>query len=164
MFRVDDGEMTLSPNAIDGTTKLIVHVQTLEAGLGEGRIEYVFGYRAHKLFQVNVVWGLDTNPQLSNREMLAAALRLQLYFLGYTWANRSARSGIPMDGSTVMLFSGADRNNRAVILTIEGVRYEFDRNGVIRLQPERLAPTRLTVSYAAASSESDVRTVSREEF
>jgi hypothetical protein len=39
-FRVDDGDMTVSTNAIDGTTKLIVHVRMLESGLGDGRVEY----------------------------------------------------------------------------------------------------------------------------
>src|SRR6266849_6595811 len=56
-FGAKDDEMTVRVNATDGTTKLIVHVPMLEPGLGEGRVEYLFGYRSHKLIQVNVVWG-----------------------------------------------------------------------------------------------------------
>jgi hypothetical protein len=163
-FGVDDGEMTLRTNAIDGTTKLIVHVRMLETGLDEGRIEYLFGHKQHKLFQVNVVWGLDTNPPLDNIGMIAGAVRLQRYFLGFVWANRSVRTGIPIDDRAILLFSGSDGKNGAVSLVVDQVRYELGPNGIVRLVPERLFATKLTISYVDESSEADVREISRGEF
>ena len=156
--------MTLSTNTIDGTTKLIVHVRTLESGLGEGRVEYLFGYKQRKLFQVNVVWGLDTNPPLNNIGMIAGAMRLQRYFLGFSWAKRSVRTGIPIDDRAILLFRGADGKNGAVSLVVERVPYELDRNGTVTLVPERSSATKLTVTYMDENSEADVRQVSLGDF
>jgi len=163
-FGIDDGQMTLSTNTIDGTTKLIVHVRTLESGLGEGRVEYLFGYKQRKLFQVNVVWGLDTNPPLNNIGMIAGAMRLQRYFLGFSWAKRSVRTGIPIDDRAILLFRGADGKNGAVSLVVERVPYELDRNGTVTLVPERSSATKLTVTYMDENSEADVRQVSLGDF
>jgi hypothetical protein len=162
-FRVDDGDMTLSINAIDGTTKLIVHVRMLESGLGDGRVEYFFGYKQHKLFQVNVVWGAD-GLQPSNNGLIAGAARLQRYFLGFGWATRSVRTGIPIDDRSVLLFSGADGTGRTVSLLVDDVQYQLGPNGIVRLLPERLSPTRVTISYTDEGSASDVRDIARGEF
>jgi hypothetical protein len=163
-FGAKDDEMTVTVNPTDGTTKLIVHVTMLEPGLGEGRVEYLFGYRSHRLVQVNVVWGLDTNPPRNNSAMIAGAARLQRYFLGFTWASRSVRAGVPIDDGAVLVFSGEDRKSGAVTVAIEGVRYDIGPNGVVRYYPERLSPPRLVVSYIADRNESDVRSVVRGAF
>jgi len=163
-FGARDEEMTFTANAIDGTTKLIVYVPMLEAGLGEGRVEYFFGYRSQTLIQLNVVRGADTNPPRNNSAMIAGAARLQRYFLGFAWANRSVRAGIPIDESAVLVFSGSDSKNGVVSLVIEGVRYEQDRNGVVRFFPERASPPKLTVSYIDGRGRSDVRNISQGDF
>jgi hypothetical protein len=162
-FRVDDGDMTVATNAIDGTTRLIVHVRMLESGLGDGRVEYFFGYKQHKLFQVNVVWGAD-GLQPSNNGLIAGAARLQRYFLGFGWATRSMRTGIPIDDRSVLLFSGADGTGRTVSLLVEDVQYQLGPNGLVRLLPERLSPTRVTISYTDEGSAPDVRNIARGEF
>jgi hypothetical protein len=164
-FRVDEGDMTLAGDRIFGTTSLIVHVraQGLESGLGEGRVEYVFGYRNHKLFQVNAIWGLDTNPQLNNNAMLAGAMRLMRYFLGFSWADRSLRVAEPLDGRSILLFSGMDLRAGEVWLVIEDVRYQLFTDGLVRLVPESDAPTKLMVSYRDNNAY-DVREVSPGEF
>ena len=162
-FGVDDDRMTLTTDEIAGTTKLIVHVPMLEPGLGEGRVEYLFGHAHHKLFQVNVVWGLDTNPQLSNFAMIAGALRFQRYFLGFSWALRSVQTGILLDDRAILLFSGVDGKNGAVTVLLEDVRYELI-SGNIRLVPEPSVPTRLTISYMDESRAADLHRLSRSEF
>jgi hypothetical protein len=163
-FGAKDDEMTVTVNPTDGITKLIVHVMMLEPGLGEGRVEYLFGYKSQRLVQVNVVWGLDTNPPRNNSAMIAGAARLQRYFLGFTWANRSVRASVPIDDSAVLVFSGEDRKSGAVTVAIEGVRYDVGPNGVVRYYPERLSPPKLVVSYIADRSDSDVRSISSGAF
>jgi hypothetical protein len=165
-FAVHDGDMTLSTDAIAGTTKLVVHVQMLEPGLGEGRVEYLFGYTRHTLFEVNVVWGLDTNPQLTNSELLDAAVRFQHYFLGFAWAMGRVRIGIPIgivfEDRAIFLFSGADERGGAVSVAVEDVLYGVLPNGILSLVPERSVGTKLTVSYM--DSRLDVRKIRRNEF
>ncbi|HLH87388.1 MAG TPA: hypothetical protein VKX28_02940 [Xanthobacteraceae bacterium] len=162
-FRVDDGQMTLTTDPATSATKLIVHVHELEPGLGVGRVEYLFGYRQHQLFQVNVVWGLDTNPQLDNSRMLDAAMRLQGYFLGFSWAYGTVQIGIPLDERSVRLFGGADRNNGAVTVAVENVRYGLS-GGNVRLVPEVSVPTIVTITYLDQTRAEDMRTISRKEF
>jgi hypothetical protein len=162
-FGVDDGRMTLTGDPVSGATKLIVHVQELEPGLGEGRVEYLFGYEHQRLFQVNVVWGLDINPQFDNLAMLEGALRLQRYFLGFTWRSRSAQTGVLLGDRAIRLFDGVDAGNRTVTLTIEDVRYERVSDN-IRLVPEASVPTILTVSYMDEGRAGDVDQIDRGEF
>ncbi len=160
---VDDDRMTPVEDTSAGTTKLIVHVPMLEPGLGEGRVEYVFGHTRHELFQVNVIWGLDTNPPLSNLAMLTGALRLQRYFLGFSWAIRSVQTGILLDDRSILLFSGVDERDGAVSVVLEDVRYELV-SGNIRLISEPSMPTMLTVSYMDQSHTDDLRRISRSAF
>jgi hypothetical protein len=163
-FGAKDDDMTVNVNPIDGTTKLIVHVPVLEPGLGEGRVEYFFGYRSHNLIQVNVAWGLDTNPPPNNSAMIAGAGRLQRHFLGFAWANKSVRAGVPLGDGSVMVFSGEDSKGGAVSVVIEGVRYDIGANGVVRFLPERLSPPKLVVSYMSAGGGVDVKSLSRTDF
>ena len=162
-FAVGDGQMMLTRDPASGATKLIVHVRELEPGAGVGRVEYLFGYRQHELFQVNVVWGLDTNPQLDNSGMLDTAMRLQGYFLGFDWAWGTVQIGVPLDERAVLLFGAADRNNGAVTIVVENVRYGL-LGGNVRLVPEVSVPTIVTVTYLDQARAEDMRTLTRREF
>jgi hypothetical protein len=162
-FGVDDGRMMLASDPATGATKLIVHVRELEPGLGVGRVEYLFGHRQHRLFQVNVVWGLDSNPQLDNSEMLAAAMRLQGYFLGFDWAYGRVQIGVPLDERAVRLFGAVDRDSGAVTVMVENVRYGL-LGGNVRLVPEVSVPTIVIVTYMDQARAGDMRTLSQREF
>jgi hypothetical protein len=163
-FNVVDGQMTQTTDPATGAIKLVVHAHNLEAGLGVGRVEYLFGYRQHALYQVNVVWGLDTNPQLDNSGMLAGAMRLQGYFLGFEWAVGTMRTAVPLDQRAVVLFSGADRNSGSVSVTAEDVSYRLVGGGMVRLLPEQSVPTIVTVTYTDQARVGDMRTISRRDF
>ena len=160
---VDNDRMTLVEDETAGTTRLIVHVKVLERGVGESRIEYLFGNAEHRLFQVNVVWGLDTNPLPSNLAMLTEAVRLQRHFLGFTWAIRSVQTGIPLDDRAILLFDGVDDRHGAVSVVLENVRYEFVA-GNIRLMPEPSVPSTLTVSYVDQRRVTDLGSLTRRAF
>jgi hypothetical protein len=161
-FHVEDGQMTLTSDATTGATKLIVHVRGLEPVFGVGRVEYLFGYRQHGLFQVNVVWGLDTNPQLDNSGILAGAMRLQNYFLGFDWPYGMAQTAVPLDRRSVLLFNGADRSGGAVSVTVDDVSYRLIGGGMVRLLPEQSVPTMVTVTYQAPAD--DQRTIRQGQF
>jgi hypothetical protein len=135
----------------------------LEPGLPEGRVEYLFGYRQQKLFKVNVVWGVDTNPPNNNTAMLDGALRLQRYFLGFNWAQGTVGSGIPLDDRSLLLFSGSDGQSGTVTLVIENVLYErFGAN--IRMVPEISTGTRITIGYIDVSRDADRRRTTPNQF
>jgi hypothetical protein len=161
-FGVGDAEMTQTRDPVAGTTKLIVHVLDLEPGMGEGRVEYTFGYEQHRLYRVDVIWGLDTNPLLSNFPLLAGTLRLQRYFLGYTWAARSVQTGILLNERAILMFSGVDDRDRAVTLVIQDLLYE-QNDGNLRMVPELAVPTRVTITYIAEGN-ADIDRITRSEF
>lgn len=165
-FGIDDDDMTsMAADRITGATRLLVHVHSLDFGFGEPVIEYLFGYRQHRLFKVDVVWGRDRNPQFTDAAMIAGAMRLQGYFLRFAWADRSVRIGVPLDERAVVLFSAEDRKGGgAVSVAAENVRYELRPNNAVNLIPEHMISPRLIVSYTDQSSEADVQQVGRGEF
>jgi hypothetical protein len=161
-FGVDDGDMTEGAISDDGITKLTIHVRAIDSSLGAGRIEYFFGYEQRRLFRIDVVWGLDANPNIGG--VVAGAARLQRYFLGFSWANQSVRTGVPLDSRAVLLFSGADGKNGAVSLVIEGIQYRLGPNGTVTLMPEPLSRPKLTISYTDEFNKPDVRNIVQGEF
>jgi hypothetical protein len=163
-FAAKDDEMTVNANAIDGTTKLIVHVPLLESGLGEGRVEYFFGYKSKKLIQVDVIWGEDTNAPLNDAAMIAGGARLQHYFLECGWRTKSVRAGVPIADNDVLLFSGEDDRNGAVRLVLKGIHYNTNVNGVLVSSPEPLSPPKLIVSYIAERTDPDIKKLNQRDF
>jgi hypothetical protein len=163
-FGARDDEMTVRTNASEGTTMLIVHVPVLEPDLGEGRVCYIFGYRWRRLIQVNVIWGEDTNPPLSDRGMVTGALRLKGHFLGFRWRQGSVRDEVPIDGNSVLLFSGEDDKKGAVRLVLEGVQYKRVVNGVLNYSPEPTTPPKLSIRYIADRNDPDILTLHRRDF
>jgi hypothetical protein len=51
-----------------------------------------------------------------------------------------------------------------VSLIVEDVQYQLGPNGLVRLLPERLSPTRVTISYTDEGRAPDVRDIARGEF
>ncbi|MGA2128429.1 MAG: hypothetical protein ABSG76_20035 [Xanthobacteraceae bacterium] len=163
-FGARDDEMTVRTNATDGTTTLIVHVPVLEPDLGEGRVCYTFGYRSRTLIQVNVIWGEDTNPPLSDRGIVAGALRLKGHFLGFGWRQGSVRDEVPIDDNSVLLFSGDDERHGAARLVLEGVQYRRFVNGVLTYSPPPTTPPRLSIRYIAERYDPDILKLRRRDF
>jgi hypothetical protein len=110
------------------------------------------------------VWGLDTNPQLDNSGMLAAAMRLQGYFLGFDWAIGTVRTAVPLKERATVLFTGADRSDGGVSVTVEDAGYRLIGGGQVRLLPEPSVPTIVTVTYTDQARAADMRTISRRDF
>jgi hypothetical protein len=165
-FHVDDARTTLARDAGSGESKLIVHVHMheLERELGLGRVEYIFGTGQRGLFQVNVVWGLDSNPPLDNSGLLDAAVRLANHFLDFTWANGSVRVPVLLDDRSVMVFTAADRGGSTVSVLIEDVAYQVLGGGVVQLIPEVSSPTLLTITYTDQARAENMRAIGLREF
>jgi hypothetical protein len=96
--------------------------------------------------------------------VIVGAVRLQRYFLGFAWANRSVRTGVPINDRAVLLFNGADGKNGAVSLIVEGVQYRLGPDGTVTLLPEPLPRPKLTISYTDGFNEPDVRSIGRGAF
>ena len=64
-FAVKDADIKTTANPTEGTTLLIVRVDSLDPGPGPATVTYIFGNKSKKLIQVNVVWGEDA-PSNSN--------------------------------------------------------------------------------------------------
>jgi len=111
-FGAKDDDMTVNVNPIDGTTKLIVHVPMLEpAWRGPGRILLRLPLAKPHPGECGVGPGYQSAPQQQRDDRRAA--RLQRHFLGFAWANKSVRAGVPIDESSVLLFSGEDAKGGA---------------------------------------------------
>src|SRR5262247_2151537 len=73
-FAVKDADIKTTANPTEGTTLLIVRVDSLDPGPGPATITYIFGNKSKKLIQVNVIWGED-GPSDANA-IIGAGTRL----------------------------------------------------------------------------------------
>jgi hypothetical protein len=103
-------------------------------------------------------------PQLDNSGMLAGAMRLQGYFLNFNWAYGTVRTAGPLDERSVLLFSGADRNDGAVSVTVEDVSYRLIGNDMVRLLLESSVPTTMILSHTDWGRAGDPRSISQGQF
>jgi hypothetical protein len=116
-FGIDGKAVRTEQNAIEKTNALVFEVDGLEPG-GRAQLAYILGYTSKKLIQVNVVWGMPTNPGATIDQLTGAAVLLRNYFTQQAFApeRRVADQRLP-DGS-LLYFQGADAKGRIVSLQL----------------------------------------------
>lgn len=134
---VKAADMKVTPNPTEGTSLLVVRVESLDPGPGPATITYIFGHKSKKLAQVNVVWGEEgaSNPPDANA-IIGTGTRLERYFQGFSWRKDTTRVGIPVGENTVVLFAGEDEKKGAVRLVVDGIKYQLNREGSQTTSPD----------------------------
>jgi hypothetical protein len=164
-FGVKAADLKVTPNPTEGTSLLVVRVESLDPGPGPTTLTYIFGHKSKKLAQVNVVWGEDTatNPPDANA-IIGAGTRLERYFQGFGWRKDTARVGIPVGENTVVLFAGEDEKKGAVRLVVDGIKYQLNREGNQTTSPDPKGAAKLIINYIADRDSPDIATIERGKF
>ena len=164
-FGVKAADIKVTPNPTEGTSLLVVRVESLEPGPGPAAITYIFGHKSKKLAQVNVVWGEEgaSNPPDANA-IIGAGTRLERYFQGFSWRKDTTRVGIPVGENTVVLFAGEDEKKGAVRLVVDGIKYQMNREGNQTTSPEPKGPPKLVINYIADRENPDVAKIEPGKF
>jgi hypothetical protein len=165
-FGVKAADIKVTPNPTEGTSLLVIRVESLDPGPGPATITYIFGHKSKKLVQVNVVWGGEDSagkPPDANA-IIAAGTRLERYFQGFSWRKDTTRVGIPVGENTVVLFAGEDEKKGAVRLVADGIKYQLNREGNQTTSPDPKGAAKLIINYIADRDNPDIATIERGKF
>jgi len=133
--------------------RLEVTVPSLSPGPGPARIVYQFGGPALRLAEIHLHWVTHGDPSQEQRlPLVQAATRLAGEMLSYRWAGSSTMRGAVRGPGALLLFSGRDENGGEVAISLEGVAFDVERQGVPGRPEHRPAPrgpAALKLSYLA---------------
>jgi hypothetical protein len=164
-FAVKDADIKTGANPTEGTTLLIVRVESLDPGPGPATITYIFGNKSKKLIQVNVVWGEDApNNSSDANAIVGAGTRLERYFQGFGWRKDTTRVGVPVGENTVVLFAGEDEKKGAVRLVVDGIKYQMNREGNQTTSPDPKGAPKLVINYIGDRENPDVAKIEPGKF
>jgi hypothetical protein len=164
-FAVKDADIKTGANPTEGTTLLIVRVDSLDPGPGPANITYIFGNKSKKLIQINVVWGEDAPNNSSDANAITGAgTRLERYFQGFSWRKDTTRVGIPVGENTVVLFAGEDEKKGAVRLVVDGIKYQMNREGSQTTSPDPKGAPKLVINYIGDRENPDVAKIEPGKF
>jgi hypothetical protein len=164
-FAVKDADIKTSANPTEGTTLLIVRVDSLDPGPGAASITYIFGNKSKKLIQVNVVWGDDApNNSSDANAIVGAGTRLERYFQGFSWRKDTTRVGVPLGENTVVLFAGEDEKKGAVRLVVDGIKYQVNREGGQTTSPDPKGTPKLVINYIGDRENPDIAKIEPGKF
>jgi hypothetical protein len=164
-FAVKDADIKTTANPTEGTTLLVVRVDSLDPGPGPATITYIFGNKSKKLIQVNVIWGEDApNNSSDANAIVGAGTRLERYFQGFSWRKDTTRVGIPVGENTVVLFAGEDEKKGAVRLVVDGIKYQVNREGNQTTSPDPKGTPKLVINYIGDRENPDVAKIEPGKF
>lgn len=164
-FGIKPADIKTASNPTEGTTLLIVQVESLEPGPGPAMITYILGHKSKRLIQVNVVWGDNAtkNPPDATA-IIGAGTRLERYFQGFSWRKDTTRVGIPVGENTVVLFAGEDEKKGAVRLVVDGIKYQLNREGQQTTSPDPKGTPKLVINYIADRDNPDIAKIEPGKF
>jgi hypothetical protein len=164
-FAVKDADIKTSSNPTEGTTLLIVRVESLDPGPGPADITYIFGNKSKRLIQANVAWGEDApNKPSGANAIVAGGTRLVRYFLGFSWRKDTIHVGIPLGENTVILFAGEDEKKGVVRLVFDGIKCQMNREGYPTTSPDPKGPPKLVINYIADRDNPEVAKIEPGKF
>lgn len=158
-FHLPASAITHGFNAIQHTDVLSVQVPDLIPGGGTAGVSYVFGYESHKLIEINVLWAKQIDPKMTPQLLYQNGESLQQYFAGEGFPPQRSAGNIATP-SGILLFRATDPAGNAVLLILSGTMTKDPH------APDKsvLAPTALTLAYAADAQHPDIFQLSKGSF
>jgi hypothetical protein len=139
-----------SKNPVQKTEVLTVDAPNLLPNGGTAQVSYVFGYRSHKLIEVNILWSRATDPKLTLAQIERDGAALQSYFQAEGFPADRTAGNLTIPGG-LLLFRTSDKAGHAIVLVLSGTVTKNPKTG-----STALAPTGLSLAYAADPAHPDV--------
>ncbi|MDA8052045.1 MAG: hypothetical protein M0002_18945 [Rhodospirillales bacterium] len=149
-FHLPPPSIQTGENPVERTAILSVRVADLSPGAGGAIVSYVFGYRSHRLIEVNIVWSKVSDASLTPKALAVIGARLQAYFAGEHFAPGRSALNVPLPNG-LLLFRTVDQAGRAIALILSGPVKTDAKSG-----KRVLTPTTLSLAYAADATHPDV--------
>lgn len=137
-------------NPVQKTAVLTIKTPNLLPDSGTAEVSYVFGYRSHKLIEVNVLWSKATDPKITLAQLERNGAELQSYFRGEGFPPERTAANLAVPGG-LLLFRTSDQAGRAIVLVLSGTVTKDAKS-----DKATLVPTGLSLAYAADPEHPDV--------
>lgn len=144
-------------NNVERTRVLSAIVPDVLPEGGAAQVSYVFGYRSGTLIQAGVLWSGATDPDITPEMLAANGEVLRAFFGGAGYPEDRISADVVLE-TGLLLFRGADREGRTVILLQQGTFAD----GVAGQLP--LTPSSLTLLYALDPENPDILTLNEGDF
>ncbi|HEX7776959.1 MAG TPA: hypothetical protein VF449_10580 [Parvibaculum sp.] len=108
--------ITKAESATEKTTLLAIRAKDVIPDSGIAEIVYILGYKSKGLIQVNLLWGTQVTPDVTDAQLGATAQILKQYFMGRGFVPSTIVHDKKMPTGAIVVFSGADAEGRLVRL------------------------------------------------
>lgn len=136
-FGIAKEDVKESENTVERTRLLTISVPDLLDGGGVAQVSYIFGYKSKTLIQVGASWNTSTDPDMTDKLLVANGDVLTSHFLADGFDSASVTSGTAV-ANGILLFRGGDADGHTAILLLQG-NFEVSANGQNALKPTGLA-------------------------
>lgn len=136
-FGIEKQSVKESENTVERTRLLTVSVPGLLEGGGVAQVSYIFGYKSKTLIQIGASWNMTTDPEMTDKLLVANGDVLSSHFLADGFDPASVTAGTAV-ANGILLFRGGDADGHSAILLLQG-NFEQDTNGQNVLKPTGLA-------------------------
>jgi hypothetical protein len=139
-----------SENPVQKTAVITVKAPNLLPDGGAADVSYVFGYRSHKLIEINILWSKATDPKITLAQLEHNGVELQTYFRGEGFPPDRTAANLAVPGG-LLLFRTNDKAGHAIVLVLAGTVTKDAKS-----DKATLVPTSLSLAYAANPEHPDV--------
>ena len=154
-FKLSGAAIQAVQNPVQRTDVLGITVPNLIAGAGKATVDYIFGYKSHKLTEVNIAWTTSGDPANAAEALVHTGTVLQSYFEGEGFpAGKTAADAI-LPGGAILLFRGTDAAGHVVVLALAGPLHK-DAKDTAKGHQLTMTPAALTLAYAEDPTHPDV--------
>jgi hypothetical protein len=117
-FRVSKKNVERQVHPVEKTVNLGILVEDLLPQSGPARAYYVFGYKSHRLIQVNIIWGKPVTEKPNAEQVVSLANQLRGHFSGQAFNKEGLLVNQPLGEDSILVFRGADKSGRMVLLIL----------------------------------------------
>jgi hypothetical protein len=150
-FKLSGAAVRPGENPVERTRLLSVIVPALVPDSGKAVVDYVFGFKTHRLIEVNVRWTTADDPANKPDTLLHTGMTLQNYFHAEAFTPGNAVVNAMLGNGRLLLFRGTDPDGHVVVLILSGTVRENAKE-----HKAQMTPTVLSLVYAADPEHPDV--------
>lgn len=150
-FKLHGSAVHVRENAVQRTPVLSITVPDLVPDSGKATVDYILGYRSHRLIEVNIIWSTATDPANTATKLVQVGAVLQGYFQAETFPAGQTTVNAVLANGGVLLFRGTDAAGHLVALVLSGTLRQDAKD-----HKTQMTPNTLSLGYAADPMHPDV--------
>jgi len=117
-FRIPKSKIKRRTHPNEKTVSFNFKVKDLLPNSGLAKLFYVFGFKAKRLIQVNILWDKVAAPRSNPQRIVDTANQLRSHFLSQGFEKEGLAVNTKLSDESVLVFRGVDRRGKMVVLLL----------------------------------------------